>query len=298
MITGETSLYCVIGDPVVHSLSPVIMNRALEEYACDGVYLALRVSPELAARALDGMRVLGVRGANVTYPLKDIVLGFADEVSDTARALEAANWLDFAEGRIRADNTDAPGVATALETFGDMTVENASVVIFGAGGAGRAAAWGLLAGGARAVTFAVRDPAKAQPICQRCVAHFDGRPVAAVGFEPSARNDAADEAVAAADIIINATPVGMSGFPQSPLAVSEEAIREGQCWFDFVYHPRDTDFLATARVRGARTVDGLALLVAQAHHGFRLWTGHAFSVTDMYDYVVARPTGADTTGQR
>ncbi|MFQ5511340.1 MAG: shikimate dehydrogenase family protein [Candidatus Krumholzibacteriia bacterium] len=289
MISGKTALYCLVGDPVAHSLSPLIMNRALELHGCDGVYVACRVGGAGALPALEGMRALGVRGANVTYPLKENVLEGADEVSAAASAIGAANVLTRTGGRIAADNTDAPGVVTALETFGAGPAKGQAVVIFGAGGGARAAAWGLLESGAREVVFAVRDPVKTQGVCDRFSSRFSGRRIDTVALD--ARGEALDEALHPADIVINATPVGMTGFPESRLPCGDVAAREGQTWFDFVYHPRETPFIATARERGARTVGGLALLVSQAQAGFRLWTGHEFSLTAMYEYVITHVSG-------
>ncbi len=288
-------MYCLIGDPVAHSLSPLIMTRALHEHRCDGEYVAQRVDPEQVGRTLEKMRTQNVRGVNVTYPLKETVLGYADEVSAAAQTIGAANVLSFAAGRIRADNTDAPGTVIALETFGGVAPADRSVVIFGAGASGRAAAWGLLKKGAGEVTFAVRDPARAKDTCERFSAHFSGKVVRAVPLEDPEGPGPLDPILAGADIVINATPVGMSGQPGARLSFNEDVIHEGQTWFDFVYHPPETDFLAGARRGGARAIGGLALLVSQAREGFRLWTGHEFSLVDMYEHVRAHLAGADAT---
>jgi shikimate dehydrogenase len=298
MISGKTSMYCLIGDPVAHSLSPLIMNRALAEHRCDGAYVAHRVDHERVGQTLQEMRAQNVRGVNVTYPLKETILGHADEVSAAAQTIGAANVLSFAAGRIRADNTDAPGTAIALETFGGVAPADRSVVIFGAGGSGRAAAWGLLEKGAGEVTFAVRDPDKAKDTCGRFSAHFSGKAVRAVSLECSEQPGPLDAILESADIVINATPVGMSGYPEARLSFKEGAIHQGQTWFDFVYHPPETDFLAAAREGGACAIGGLELLVSQAREGFRLWTGHEFSLVDMYEYVRAHRAGVDATEQR
>jgi shikimate dehydrogenase len=269
-----TRIFTLIGNPVRHSFSPFVMNRAFTRAGIDARYVTMPV-PEASVlpAAVDGLRVLGAGGANVTYPYKEAILPYLDRLSGDAERIGAVNTLILDEGGdITGHNTDAPGTAVALERFAGLSLGDCEVHIFGSGGAARAAAWGVLSAGARAVTFAVRSPETARarlaglrewfltPI--DCVA-IDDR----IAFE-------------VADVVINATPLGMDGEDTSPVP-DESWIRHGQVFFDFVYHPRRTPFLRAAARGGAKAVDGIALLVSQASAALQVWTGRGFDVVEM-----------------
>lgn len=304
-IAGTTRVYGVIGDPVAHSLSPFLMNRALAACGVDAVYVAFPASAERFDEALAGLRSAGLAGLNVTYPHKKQAFLAAQAAAERATLLRAANTLTFTDGAIWAENTDAPGAALALETFGPRPAGR-RVLIVGAGGAGRAAALGLLEAGARTVTFAARDRTRAGAAIASLVARFGAERILLVGV---ARDRAAVERAARdAEILIQATPVGMApatgalraqgALPTSevPPLLEDGWISAGQCCFDFVYHPLETPFLAVARARGAQCVDGLALLVSQARESFALWTGRSFDLRAMHAAVVQQASGVGGEG--
>ncbi|MDH3214696.1 MAG: shikimate dehydrogenase [Candidatus Krumholzibacteria bacterium] len=277
-------LYCLIGDPVDHSLSPFIMNRAFGECRLDAVYSAFAVSMERLPDAIHGLRSRGFVGANVTYPLKELSRSLADRATPAVDLIEAVNILRFTDEGILADNTDAVGTTQALEVLGATPVSGKRVFVFGGGGAARAVAYGLLQAGARAVTFGVRDAKKAQRTVDRYRRAFPGCCIDCYLVANLTRDRGVFDLV---DIIINATTVGMVGFTEGRLLTDDSVIRDRHCCLDLVYHPRETAFIKAARHRGAKTVDGLAPLVAQARAGFRLWTGKDFSLTEMYGAVSA-----------
>ncbi len=305
-ISGKTKLYGLVGRPAGHTLSPFIMNRAFAEFGIDAVYVAFDPDSEGFPVALRGLRALGIAGVNITYPYKQRVLDCVDRRSSTVDIVGAANTLCLSPHGTEAHNTDAPGTARALDLLGSAPPAGKTALVLGAGGAGRAAAFGLLQAGAVCVTFAVRTPSKHQPVVERFRRAFADRRVDSVPF--SVERERLARLVADADIIINATPNGMSGLDsdvkddrplfrfspdnrashvRSPSSAGDAILEESwidprQCCFDFVYHPRATDFLACAARRGARPLDGLALLVAQAQAAFRLWTGKEFSLERMY----------------
>jgi shikimate dehydrogenase len=276
-----TQLYGVIGHPVAHSLSPFIMNRAFRQAEIDAVYLPFDVAPEHLARAVEGLKALGARGVNVTYPFKEAIMQYADVPSPDAQLIGATNTLSVVEGQIIAHNTDAPGAAKALETFGGMQLSDKHVFLFGAGGSARAAAVGLLYAGAAGVTFGVRSPDKAVEPVQRLRDAFPLQAVDIVPIEdPAARDDLARQLLHA-NVVINATPIGMGGGDQPALIDDTGHIRSGQCFFDFVYYPGRTAFLETADAAGANVLGGLSLLVCQAVESFRQWTGGTFDPREM-----------------
>lgn len=274
-------IYALIGNPVSHSRSPFIMNTAFAAAGMDAHYLALPVPENQVGTAIDGLALLRAGGANVTYPYKEAVVDHVDRIAGDAHHIGAINTLVWDDSGVTGHNTDAPGTVTALERFGETTPIGKEVLIFGAGGAARAAAWGLLSAGAKGVTFAVRSPESA-------VRRISGL---REWFRTPIECVPTDDRVAfeIADIVINATPVGMGG-GGTPIA-NEAWIRSDQCFFDFVYDPRDTQFLTAAAERGAKVVDGLALLISQAAESFRLWTGEPFDVDEMTSALEASESG-------
>jgi shikimate dehydrogenase len=285
MITGDTRLYALIGNPVDHSLSPFIMNRAFDAAGIDARYVTMPAPAAQLATAVDGLRVLRAGGANVTYPYKERIVDHIDRVAGDARRIGAVNTLVCGEAGIAGHNTDATGVVTALERFADVTLGGREVYIFGSGGSARAAAWGALVAGASAVTFASREPARAGERVAPLRDYFR----ASIDCVPTDNRIAFE----VADVVINATPVGMGGDGGSPLA-DPAWIHSGQVCFDFVYHPRRTPFLEAAARQGAKTVDGIALLVSQAAASFEHWTGAPFDPVEMAR-AVAEP---DSGGRR
>lgn len=280
MSDAPEKLFCLVGDPVAHSLSPFIMNSALEAAGIKGKYVAMRVPIGQLPGAIAAVRAKAMSGVNITYPHKEDVLDLVDEMTDAVEVIGATNTLVLDRSRLVAHNTDCVGAVRALESIGATAIKDKSAAIFGAGGAARAAAFGLLDAGAVKVTFLVRDPRKRADGFVRLRERFGVDRVAA----DKHGGDAARAVVNAADIVINATPLGMGGTDSTPLPDDSWA-QSAQCFFEFVYHPRSTPFLRTAERAGARTIEGLALLVGQAQAGFELWTGHSFPLTDMFDAV-------------
>jgi len=237
----------VLGWPVAHSRSPA-MFRAL------GVaYQLLPVPPELFGETAVALGPAGFGGANVTIPHKEAALALADEPTDRAREIGAANTLTFREGRIAADNTDAPGFLAALP----VDPAGATALVLGAGGSARAVVWALRTAGA-AVRVWNRTPERARALGAEVVTE-----------------------AAKADLLVNCTSVGL-GLPSGPdlpsfkfLPLSPDEVSEFSCVVDLVYRPGGTDLQRAARERGIPTVDGLEVLVRQGALSFESWFGRA-----------------------
>lgn len=256
---GETAVAGVIGSPVRHSRSPVIHNAAFAALGLDWVYLAFDVGEEKAAAAVRGAAALGFRGLSVTMPLKAVVLGAVDEVSETAATLGAVNTITFRDGRTRGDNTDGEGLLRALSTSAGWNPAGQHVAVVGAGGAARAAIFALGQAGAASIAVINRSAGPAE----RAAAL--GGPTARIGRV---------EDIAASGLVINATPVGMDGTEGAGLTPFDAALlHSGQVVVDLVYHPLETPLLGAAARAGAVAVDGLGMLVHQAALQFELWTG-------------------------
>lgn len=253
-ITGATTVLGVIGDPVQHSLSPAIQNAAYRALGVDAVYVAFPVASGNGGDAVVACRTLGLRGLSVTMPHKEAVLRAADEASDDARALGAANTLVNNRGRIRAESTDGGGCVDALREAGfDPT--NKTCMVIGAGGAGRSVILALSRVGARIVVVN-RSPDRAE------------RAVSLAGANASV---GVLDAVGDMDLVINATSQGMGADRSLPLDPAR--LNAGQFVNDLIYNPLETPLLRAALQVGATTVDGLAMLIHQAARQILLWTG-------------------------
>lgn len=245
----------VLGHPVAHSRSPAMHQAAFavlgmeEEWS----YQRLPVPPELLAETVRGLPAAGFAGANVTIPHKEAALELADEASDEALAIGAANTLTFGPGaRIRADNTDAPGIIAALP----WSMEGRTALVLGAGGSARAAVWALVDAGAAEVRVWNRTQQRASALAHELGAHV------AVAADP-------------ADLLVNCTSVGLTDKgPDIKIGpLDADAVTRYSCVMDLVYGPTDTPLAATARRLGVPVVDGLEVLVRQGALSFERWTG-------------------------
>ncbi len=256
-INGSTQLFAIAGNPVHHSLSPVMHNTAFQALDYNGVYVPLHIIDIQAG--VQGMRHLGFRGASITVPHKEAVLSLADEIDDTAKDIGAANTLvftsaDTGRSKVKAYNTDWIGSNRALEQH--IALKGSSALVLGAGGAAKAVAYGLLRAGAE-VTVCNRTQSKAEDLARSLRCNW----ISLQNLQSYT-----------GDILINTTTVGMTPHTdQSPFP--GEGLCRFQAVMDIVYAPLETRLLREARKQGCRTVDGLAMLLYQGVEQFRLWTG-------------------------
>jgi shikimate dehydrogenase len=255
-VTGATRVAAVIGDPVAHSLSPLIHNAAFRAVGLDWVYVAMPVSEGQGAAAVEAMRVLGMAGMSVTMPHKNAVIPALDEVDDDAAALDAVNCVIRDGDRLVGVNTDGAGFLGGLRADLGLEPSGARCVVIGAGGAARAVVRALAVAGAASIGVVNRTAGTATK-----AALLAGDRGSVVGFE----------AVHEADLVVNTTPVGMAEAPGVPCDPS--LVRPGQAVVDLIYHPRRTRFMDEAEARGASVANGLSMLVHQAAVAFEHWTG-------------------------
>ncbi|NOX29217.1 MAG: shikimate dehydrogenase [Actinobacteria bacterium] len=254
-MSSSTRVAAVIGDPVDHSLSPVMFNAAFTAAGLDWVYAALRVAAGSAAEAVAAMETLNLAGLSVTMPHKQGVAAAVHRLSPTAAALGAVNCV-YREGRdLVGENTDGEGFVRALTTQLDFDARNKVCAVLGAGGAARAVVAALAGAGATRILVVGRTSAKAE-----AAARIAGG-IAVAGSQ---------ELVADADLIVNATPVGMDGntTPLDPALVSSR-----HHVADLIYRPEQTPLLRSASAAGANVMNGLEMLVQQGAIQFELWTG-------------------------
>ena len=252
MIDAETQLYGVIGNPVRHSLSPIIHNGAFRRMGLNAAYLAFEV--QNLEEALRGIKGLGIRGVSVTIPFKTQVIPFLDQMGELAGKIQAVNTIRHEGGRLVGYNTDWSGALGALEEKVDLTGK--TVFLLGAGGAARAVAFGLKERGCR-VFIASRSPKKAAALAEELGLVHRPLPLAG-GLD--------------ADVLVNATSAGMSpGDEESP--VPRELLDKEMTVMDIVYQPLKTKLLREAEERGCQTIDGLEMLARQGAAQVEIWTG-------------------------
>jgi shikimate dehydrogenase len=256
----------VCGWPVAHSRSPQMHRAALRAAGLDDWhYLRLPLPPELFAETVLALPAAGFRGVNVTLPHKEAALALADEASEAAREIGAANTLTFEDGRILADNTDAPGFLDALPSGREL--RGARALVLGAGGSARAVVWALRRAGAADVRIWNRTPQRA----------------GALAAELGARAVSGAQPLDVPEVVVNCTSVGLAGEPApfKALPLRADDLGAGSLVVDLVYRDGGTRFLEAARTRGADVVDGLEILVAQGAASFERWTGKAAPRTVM-----------------
>ena len=252
MTTAATRLVALLGHPVGHSASPAIHSAAFSDAGIDAVYVAFDVAADDVPAAVAGLRALGALGANVTVPHKRAVWEAADGHTPEAELVGVANTLFWEGDALVADNTDASGLERVLTDDVGLAAGD-PVVLFGAGGAARAAAVALGRVGAVVEVTARRSgpAAEVADLVQRAGGH-------AVGSIDRPR------------VVVNATPLGLAG---EALPDRFMDLGPGQVGLDLVYGPAATPFVAAARAGGAMAFDGLGMLVAQAALAFERWTG-------------------------
>jgi 3-dehydroquinate dehydratase / shikimate dehydrogenase len=258
-----TRVYGVAGDPVSHSLSPIIMNTAMRRENVNAVYLALHA--KTLKDLLACVRDIPIHGLSITMPYKEAILQYLDNTDSHTAKIGACNTVVRAQdGKLYGFNTDTAGVVRPLEQR--LALEGARVLVLGAGGAARAAVFGLKERGSE-VFILNRSTAPAQKLARQAKARTVKR---------------ADMKKLAFDVIVNATPVGMSNTRELPLNENEI---NAKYVFDMVYDPAETRFLKAAKDRGAQIVPGIEMFVHQAARQFEIWTGKPAPWDDMLRVV-------------
>ena len=272
---SDPVLVGLIGRNILRSLSPVLQEDAFAAANLRGYYhlmdldvLTGRHLPDLIA----AIRAAGFAGVNVTYPCKEEVLPLLDEISAEARQIGAVNTITIERGRTVGHNTDRIGFRRSFEdTLGRAAIADQDAALVGAGGAGRAVAFALLDLGAASVLVHDQDRARAAALVADLVRHCGPRRGRLI-------EDPAIELPAASGIV-NATPVGMLGFPGNPIA--PDAIRSHHFVADVIYTPLETELIKLARANGARVLGGSGMVIHQAVAAFRLFTGLEADVARM-----------------
>jgi len=263
-ISGKTHVCGVIGDPIEHTLSPVMHNAAFEALKLDYVFLAFKVKPAEVGNAISGMRALTIHGLNVTMPHKNAVIKYLDDVDPAAKTIASANTILNKDGRLLGFNTDGIGALNALEQNG-VEPRGKKVLLLGAGGSAKAIAY-TLSQEVDELVILNRTPKPAAELADLLKQKFKKK-INAGELSPSIIKDN----LADSDVLINATSVGMKpNANQTPVA--PEWLKPDLAVMDIVYNPIETKLAKDAKAAGAKVVSGVEMLIYQGAVSFEIWT--------------------------
>jgi len=272
-ITGKTRVCGVIGDPIEHSLSPILHNAAFNSLNLDCAFLAFKVKSAEVGNAINGMRALGIVGLNVTMPHKKSVISHLDEIDQTAKFLNAVNTIHNKNGKLLGFNTDGVGAIKALKENG-VNPAGKKVLLLGSGGAARAIAYSL-AKEADELVVLNRTVEQAKELASLLNRTFSKK-VVADSLTPSA----IQENLRGCDILVNATSVGMKPNANQSL-IAPEWLKPNLAVMDIVYDPMETKLAKDAKSAGSKVVSGVEMLIYQGAASFEIWTGKSAPVEVM-----------------
>ena len=267
-IMGTTEIYGILGHPIRHTLSPLLHNAAFQALGLDGCYVAFDVKPKDLRKAIHGLAVLGVGGFNLTIPHKEKAITFLDDVTSEAARIGAVNTVVIRQGRLIGHNTDGPGFIRAFYEETGLLLKDKRVLLLGAGGAARAVGFHLAKQGVKSISILNRTLSRARALMRELERGFKKVDWTTKALSPEALSLIFHQGI---DVLINTTSVGMR--PTDPSLVSREFLNRNQVVCDLVYRPIKTRLLSEAEAAGAKTVNGMGMLLYQAALAFELWTG-------------------------
>ena len=268
-INGKTKIIGVIGENIENSLSPLIHNQIILKHSLNFCYLPFQVAETDLGKAIQGIRALNIRGVNITFPYKEKVIEFLDEVEESARRIGAVNTIVNNKGILTGYNTDVIGFKKSLQNNGKFVIKEKKAVVLGAGGAARAVTCSLLEEGIEEVSIFNRTLEKAKKIKQDFSPFFPRSSINIFSFE---QNDLKDK-IKEANLLVNATSIGMeSQLDNTPLP-DKKLFHPNLLVYDLIYRPARTLFLKEAERAGAKIINGLPMLVYQGIESFYLWSG-------------------------
>lgn len=281
-ITGTTEIYGILGHPVKHTLSPILHNAAFQALGLDCCYLAFDVKPRDLKKGICGLVALGIKGFNLTIPHKETAIDFLDEVTPEAARIGAVNTVVIQQGRLIGHNTDGLGFVWAFCVETGVSLKGKRVLLLGAGGAARAVAFQLAKEGVKSISIINRTLARARALVRDLGKKFSKLDRMAEAFSPRVWPLIFQHPILhRVDVIINATSVGMH--PNDPPLVPRLFLNEHQVVCDLIYRPPKTRLLSEAEAAGAKTMNGMGMLLYQGALAFELWTGKKPPIALMRD---------------
>ncbi len=263
-LTAHTKILCILGHPITHSMSPLMHNIALQDLDLDYAYIAFDVAPSNLKGAIKGLKALNVRGINVTIPYKEKVMPYLDRIDSLAEKIGAVNTIKLDDDLFLGKNTDAEGAIQAINNAG-INFSGKDVLLIGSGGAAKAISYALIQN-VNKLTILNKTEQNAVKLANRLKKDFKTTIWAGklnkkiLGIE-----------IETADILINATPVGMYPYINESV-VPKEILHKDLFVFDLLYNPLETRLIKDAKEIGCKTLNGLEMLVNQGALAFKWWT--------------------------
>ena len=267
-VKATTDIYGIFGHPVKHSLSPDMHNSAFNTLGLNSVYVAFDIDPESIEEAARAIRVMGIRGINITIPHKQTIIPYLDEVSPDAKLTGAVNTVKNENGKLLGYNTDVGGFLRAIREDLDFSPEGNTLFLIGAGGAARAvlSAFCMNGGAVVYITDIIKD--KALELANQFKANFQNITIETVELD---NQNLIEQKFNEADILVNASPAGMDGV--GSLDIPLTSLNKNAVVYDLVYKPPDTSLLKEAKQLGHKASGGLSMLLYQGAESFEIWTG-------------------------
>ena len=268
-INGKTKIIGIIGKNIENSLSPLIHSQIILKHSLNFCYLPFQVAKTDLGKAIQGIKALNIRGVNITFPYKEKVIKFLNEVEESARRIGAVNTIVNNNGILIGYNTDVIGFKKSLQEDGKFAIKGEKAVILGAGGAARAVVYALLEEGIEEICIFNRTLEKAKKIKQNLSSFF---PKSCISVFPLEKEDLKDK-IEKVHLLINTTSLGMAPQTNNTPLSNEKLFHPNLLVYDLIYHPAKTLFLRQAERAGAKIINGLPMLVYQGIESFYLWTG-------------------------
>lgn len=275
-ITGHTVLTCLLGSPVAHSISPQMHNESFRVLGLDYAYLAFDVSPEQLKSVVEGLKFMNVRGYNLTMPHKNLICEYVDHLSDAARLSHSVNTVVNDNGVLTGHTTDGIGYMRAVEDAG-YSIMGKKMTLLGAGGASSSVLVQAALDGVKEIDVFNRHGAnfdRAQSLIDR----LNKETSCVVSLYDLEDERQLEESISESAILTNGTSVGMNPNPDNCLIKNSDVFRKDLIVSDLIYNPRETKLMRLAKERGAKTFNGLYMLLYQGAAAFTLWTGKEMPV--------------------
>lgn len=275
-ITGKTGLLAVLGSPIAHSLSPAMHNLALEALRLDYAYLAFDIKEEQLEQALEGLKVLGFRGCNLTMPLKKKAVSLCDEVSDASKISSSVNTIVNENGKLIGHTTDGVGFLWAMKECGHDLVGK-KMTIMGAGGASVSIVTQGALDGVKEITVFNRK-GKSYERMKEIVEQLHEKTECNIQVLTTEDDERLHYEIQESQILVNGTSLGMAPNDQTSILEDSTYFRKDLIVADVIYNPRETKFMKLAKEAGATVYNGLDMLLYQGAKSFELWTGKRMPV--------------------
>jgi shikimate dehydrogenase len=275
-ITGHTRLAALFATPIRHSVSPMIQNTAFQELGLDIVYLAFEVGTDGLKEAISSIRRLDMVGANLSMPNKILAVDYMDELSEAAQLIGAVNTITNDNGKLTGHNTDGTGFMRSLKDL-EVSIIGKKMTVIGAGGAATAIIVQAALDGVKEIAVYNRKDEFYENIKAK-LAYISEHTACAITLHDLANEVELTLDVSESTLLLNATGVGMKPLEQQTPIQDFSIIRPDLAVYDVIYTPRETEFLKQARLRGAKTANGLGMLLYQGAAAFELWTGQEMPI--------------------